>query len=303
MYDGILPLYKPRGMTSHDAIYKLRKLLHMKRIGHTGTLDPDVDGVLPICLGRATRVAEYITNGIKAYEGTVALGTSTTTEDASGEIVSEKEVEKPIPREKVLTVLQGFLGERQQTPPMYSAVKVRGKRLYEYAREGIPVERPTRQIIIYTLQLRDEASSYMNKIPFEVVCGKGTYVRTLAVEIGEQLGYPAHLESLTRTVSGGYSLEDCYTFSDIEKAVETEKLQDLLAPIEKALQDFQKWIVSNEEESKIQNGAVLPLSEDLNFNNEPIAVYNRKGHCLALYQLHPQKEGFIKPMKVFSSAD
>lgn len=297
MYNGILPLYKPRGMTSHDAIYKLRKILHMKRIGHTGTLDPDVDGVLPICLGRATRVAEYITNGTKAYQGVVVLGTSTTTEDASGDIIESKAVKYGIPRETVLNVLKTFLGEQKQTPPMYSAIKVNGKKLYEYAREGVEVERPSRTIEIHSLILRDNAPYFEERIPFEVVCGKGTYVRTLAVEIGKALGYPAHLDGLTRIASGGYRLEECLTFEDIETAVASNQLEERLAPIENALQSFQAWMVSKEEELKIRNGAVLPLLKK--FNNQPIAVYNKEGFALAVYQPHPTKEGLMKPMKVF----
>lgn len=140
--EGILPLWKERGLTSHDCVFKLRKILHMKKIGHSGTLDPDVDGILPICVGRATKVVEFLTDSGKVYEGEITLGYSTTTEDASGEIVDLTPVEKVLSNELIDSTMQTFIGEITQIPPMYSAVKVNGKRLYEYARNGETVERP-----------------------------------------------------------------------------------------------------------------------------------------------------------------
>jgi tRNA pseudouridine55 synthase len=285
-------------MTSHDCVYKLRKILKMKRIGHTGTLDPDVDGVLPICLGQATRVAEYITDGKKAYRGVIILGATTTTEDASGDILESKEVVELISREQVEEVLHTFLGEISQTPPMYSAVKVKGKKLYEYAREGKTVERPTRKVKIYAVRLLDDSEAYGSQIPFEVLCGKGTYVRTLAVDIGQKLGYPAHLDHLTRILSGGYHLEECHSLEEIERAAEVNQVSDLLAPIEKAVEDFPVWVVDEETENCIKNGAVLPWPEG--FKDQPIAVYNSNRECLAIYKEHPEKPGFIKPDKVFA---
>ena len=184
--NGILPLWKPRGMTSHDCVFKLRKLLRTNTVGHTGTLDPEVSGVLPICIGRATKTAEYITASGKTYEGDVTLGYSTTTEDAWGEKVEEKEIDRVITRTEVEEILQSMTGEITQTPPMFSAVKVNGKRLYEYARQGVEVERPSRIVTIHKLQLLDDWIELDPEDPsfsFEVVCGKGTYVRTLAVEI------------------------------------------------------------------------------------------------------------------------
>ena len=155
MYEGILPLWKEKGMTSHDCIFKLRKILHMKRIGHTGTLDPSVEGVLPICLGQATKVAEYIMNQGKTYVATVSIGTSTTTEDADGEVVEQNLSTKHFSKEQIISALQRLTGEITQTPPMYSAVKVNGKRLYEYAREGKVIERPSRKVTIHRLELLD----------------------------------------------------------------------------------------------------------------------------------------------------
>ena len=161
--EGIIPLFKPKGMTSHDCVFKLRKILKTKKVGHTGTLDPDVSGVLPICIGRATKVAEFITDAGKAYEGEVTLGYSTHTEDASGEIVEEKKVDRIITKDEIEKVFHDFTGTITQTPPMFSAVKVNGKRLYEYARQGMIVERPTRTVNIYSIELLDDRLQFAGR--------------------------------------------------------------------------------------------------------------------------------------------
>ena len=199
--EGIIPLYKPKGLTSHDCVFKLRKILRTKKIGHTGTLDPDVTGVLPICVGKATKVAQYLTDAGKTYEGEVTIGISTSTEDASGDVIMEKRIERVILREEILTTLQSLTGTITQTPPMFSAIKVNGKRLYEYARKGIEIERPSRTIQIYSLELLDDRNEFNGEtisFRFRVSCSKGTYIRTLAVMMGEQLGYPAHMSDLCR---------------------------------------------------------------------------------------------------------
>ncbi|HZG72243.1 MAG TPA: tRNA pseudouridine(55) synthase TruB, partial [Chondromyces sp.] len=202
--NGILPLWKERGMTSHDCVFRIRKILRTKKVGHTGTLDPDVDGVLPICIGRATKLSDYIMNAGKTYEGEVTIGYSTTTEDASGDTVEQQTVDRSFTRADILSVLASLTGEISQTPPMYSAVKVKGKKLYEYARQGIEVERPSRTVTIHELELLDERELFEGEtitFSFRAVCSKGTYIRTLAVMIGERLGFPAHMSRLTRTAS------------------------------------------------------------------------------------------------------
>ncbi|GGH82069.1 tRNA pseudouridine synthase B [Pullulanibacillus pueri] len=294
-----MPLYKPKGMTSHDCIYRLRKLLKMKKIGHTGTLDPDVDGVLPICLGQATKIAQYITADSKTYRGIISLGKTTTTEDASGESIEEKPVTDSWSRSELERVFKSFEGAITQVPPMYSAVKVKGKKLYEYAREGIIVERPIRMITIHRLSVDSEEKRFSTMIPFVVDCSKGTYVRTLAVDIGHKLGYPAHLSQLTRLRSGAFQLEECVTFSDIEVAIENGNVDQFIKPINVALSGMPKWIVDDETASRIQNGSVLVKPDD--FKNEPHTVYNRQGECIAIYKVHPQKPQYIKPEKVFSN--
>lgn len=295
-WNGILPLLKPKGMTSHDCVFRLRKILKQKSIGHTGTLDPDVEGVLPICLGRATKIAQFLTNEKKAYQGTIVLGEATDTEDQSGTIIDQKAVSASISQSDVLRVFDSFLGEIEQVPPWYSAVKVNGKKLYEYARQGIEVERPVRRVHLYSLTLVDPADAYSKDIPFSVECSKGTYVRTLAVDIGKALGYPSHLKNLTRVKSGLFQLKDCLTFEQIEKALSSEDFASSLTSIGEALKNFPSLEADPLLEEKIMNGAVLPISKD--FQNEALAVYNRKGECLALYQKHPDKPGMMKPIRV-----
>ncbi len=299
--EGIIPLFKPAGMTSHDCVFKLRKILKTKKVGHTGTLDPDVTGVLPICIGKATKVAEYITDAGKAYEGEVTIGFSTTTEDASGEIVEKKMVNRTITREEILDVLDSLRGEIEQTPPMYSAVKVGGVRLYEYARKGIEVERPTRRVLIYDIQMLDDRSEFTGEtisFSFRVSCSKGTYIRTLAVTIGEKLGFPAHMSCLTRIQSASFTLDDCLTFESIEKLMDAGEMETALYPLEAALSHLPKLQINDKVAEKVKNGALLELPEYLKSTEGPIIAETLDGQALAIYAQHPQKVGILKPVKV-----
>ncbi|WP_391121374.1 tRNA pseudouridine(55) synthase TruB [Psychrobacillus sp. L3] len=302
MYEGILPLWKEKGMTSHDCVFKLRKILKMKRIGHTGTLDPSVEGVLPICLGQATKVAEYIMNEGKTYIATVSIGKSTTTEDADGEIVTKDETEKHFSREQLLVVLNKLTGEIVQTPPMYSAVKVNGKKLYEYAREGKIVERPSRKVTIYTLDLLDEATELSGRnvsFSIEISCSKGTYIRTLAVQIGELLGYPAHMSSLVRTASGSFTKAQCLTLEEVNIANESGHLNDSIFSINYALQSWPTEEITTENEKSIANGQVI-IAHSLLEKNEKI-IYTKNSIPKAVYVKHPTKSGMMKPEKMFSA--
>lgn len=298
--DGILPLWKPKGMTSHDCVFQIRKILKMKKVGHTGTLDPEVDGVLPICLGRATKVAQYITDAGKVYEGEVTIGVSTTTEDAHGDIVEEKNVDREIPISEIEHVLSLLTGEIEQTPPMFSAVKINGKKLYEYARQGITIERPSRTVHIYELQLLNrEVLLSENKLTFKfrVHCSKGTYIRTLAVMIGEKLGYPAHMSSLTRIASASFKTEDCISLERL-KQISNERPEDLkniIKPLETGLAHLPFWQLDDELLLKVINGAVLKIPENWP-EGHVVMVYNNLAY--AIYQKHPEKENVIKPVKV-----
>lgn len=299
--EGILPLFKPKGMTSHDCVFKLRKILRIKRIGHTGTLDPEVDGVLPICIGRATKVAEYITNAGKSYEAEVTIGIATTTEDAVGEVIEKKQITQSITRKVLEEVLNSLTGEIIQTPPMYSAVKVNGKRLYEYARQGIVVERPSRTVTIYSLELLDDREIFEGgsiTFRFRVSCSKGTYIRTLAVMIGEKLGYPAHMSKLTRIKAASFSQEDCFTLSQVEEMTETGTIETILRPIEEALFYLPKLVINDKLAEKVKNGAVMPIPAHLQNITDSIVVETENGLAIAIYRKHPDKPSLMKPEKV-----
>ncbi|MGR6897773.1 tRNA pseudouridine(55) synthase TruB [Rummeliibacillus sp. BSL5] len=301
---GILPLWKEKGMTSHDCVFKVRKILHTKKVGHTGTLDPTVEGVLPICIGNATRLAEYLTNAGKTYEAVIEIGVSTTTEDAEGEIVEEDLSEKQISRNELLQALQSLTGTINQTPPMYSAVKVNGKKLYEYARRGETVERPTRQVTIYELELLDHSTEYKGeKIRFAVriSCSKGTYIRTLAVQIGEALGYPAHMASLVRIKSGTFTKDDCVTLSELQEKVDAGLLQECMKPLEFALYEYPQIELTESIEKSVKNGQVLLMHPALNENDK--IVYMKDNSAVAVYIKHPEKDGFMKPEKMFPNVD
>jgi len=300
-YTGIIILNKPKRITSHDCIIRLRKLLKMKRIGHTGTLDPDVTGVLPICLGKATKIAEYITDAGKEYIGEVTLGFSTTTEDQSGDIVDKKVIDCTITRAEILAVFEQFTGEITQTPPMFSAVKVNGKRLYEYALDGQVINRPSRKVTISELELLDEQSSFSGEtisFSFRVACSKGTYIRTLAVMIGEKLGYPAHMSRLVRSRSAQYTLENALTLEEVASLIETEQLMQHIQPIESGVSGMPFQIANEVLAKRIANGALLAVEHDLPTLSEPTAIFNQVGQLLAIYQNHPSKEGILKPVKI-----
>ncbi|MBD7907086.1 tRNA pseudouridine(55) synthase TruB [Sporosarcina gallistercoris] len=300
--DGILPLWKEKGMTSHDCVFKLRKILRTKKVGHTGTLDPNVEGVLPICIGSATKVASYITDSGKEYIAEVSIGTATETEDADGTVVEKNLSEKVITRKQVLQVLSSLTGHITQIPPMYSAVKVNGRKLYEYARKGIEVERPERSVHIHEIDLLSEDEQFQGIEPrftIKVRCGKGTYIRTLAVQIGERLGYPAHMSHLVRTASGSFVQNDCLTLDEVRNMQESGILEPFLRPLETALDDIVEVHVEDNAEllTKILNGQVLPLHPI--FDTEPEAVFSEHGRAIAVYAPHPEKAGLMKPVKMF----
>ncbi|PGM93090.1 tRNA pseudouridine(55) synthase TruB [Bacillus cereus] len=297
--EGVVLLHKPKGMTSHDCVFKLRKILREKRIGHTGTLDPDVTGVLPICVGRATKIAQFLTSETKTYEGEVTLGFSTTTEDASGEVVEKQDVNRVITRKEVEKVLAELTGTIEQMPPMFSAVKVNGKKLYEYARAGQEVERPVRTITIHEFVLLDEREVFEGEnisFPFRVTCSKGTYVRTLAVMIGEKLGFPSHMSHLVRTASGEFLLEDCISFEEIEENVQNGTVESIFISIDEALSKFPKMVVDEKQAEKIKNG--MFLKNELETTAPFITVFDKNDRCLAIYEHHPKHPGMLKPMKV-----
>ncbi|MBA2174065.1 tRNA pseudouridine(55) synthase TruB [Halobacillus locisalis] len=297
--DGILPLWKPKGFTSHDCVSKARGMMKTRKIGHTGTLDPDVEGVLPLCVGKATKIVPFLTDTEKVYEGTVTLGYSTDTEDASGETIESKAVDPSLTVKEIENALLSFQGNITQTPPMYSAVKVNGKKLYEYAREGIEVERPTRTVTIEEISLLNKdlvIDGDTVSFGIRVVCSKGTYIRTLCVDIGKALGYPAHMASLVRTKTADITAADCYTFTQVQEAADQDQRDSVLLPLARGLTHMPSWDISDEYVSWIQHGRVLEKPNDLDAD-----TFNVKHgeDVLAIYQQHPSKPGLIKPVRVF----
>ena len=291
--NGISNLKKEAGMTSHDAVFKLRKILGTKKIGHGGTLDPDVVGVLPIAVGKATRMVEFMQDEGKVYEGEITLGYSTTTEDASGEVVAETPVLSPLDEKLVDEAIASLTGPISQIPPMYSAVKVNGRKLYEYARAGQQVERPERQVTIYQFDRISPISydGHLAHFTFRVKCSKGTYVRTLSVDLGEKLGYMAHMSHLTRTSAAGLQLEDALTLEEIAEKVEAGQL-DFLHPLEIGIGDLVKVFLTPEEAAEVRFGRFIELDQ----TDQELAAFE-DDKLLAILEKHGD---LYKPRKVFS---
>ena len=290
--DGIINIKKEAGMTSHDVVFKLRKILGTKKIGHGGTLDPDVVGVLPIAVGKATRMVEFMQDEGKVYEGEITLGYSTTTEDASGEVVAETPVLSPLDEKLVDEAIASLTGPITQIPPMYSAVKVNGRKLYEYARAGQEVERPERQVTIYSFE-RTSPICYEDKLArftFRVKCSKGTYIRTLSVDLGEKLGYSAHLSLLTRTSAAGLSLDNALTLEELAEKVRQGDLS-FLHPLEIGTGDLEKVELTVEEVGEVQVGRFIPVESEA---RELAAFYQEK-----LVAILEKREELYKPRKVF----
>lgn len=298
--DGIIPLYKPKGMTSFDCVAKIRHILHQKKVGHSGTLDPNVDGVLPICVGKATKVVNYLMNSGKVYEGSVTLGFSTTTEDLDGEVIDEKNLDKPFRECEIDNAMEQLTGEITQIPPIYSAVKVNGKKLYEYARQGIEVKRPERKVTIYTFERTGQGTFDSKKgtqtIPFRVQCSKGTYIRTLAVSLGKILGVPGVMTQLTRISSGGFKLAETVTFEQLNQAVMTQTLSTLVRPIDFALKDYPHFALSEDLWMRVQNGAILKRSNfDQPKQATSILALTYHDRVQALYQ-YDSKRAAYRPL-------
>ena len=291
MLSGIINLKKEAGMTSHDAVFKLRKMLKEKKIGHGGTLDPDVTGVLPIAVGKATRLIEYMQEEGKIYEGEITLGFSTTTEDASGEVVEVTPVSPDLSQEMVDQAMAAFVGQIVQIPPMYSAVKVDGRKLYEYARAGQEVERPKRTIEISSFERTSPlvAEGDLVRFTFRVKCGKGTYVRTLSVDLGAKLGYASHMSKLERTGSAGLTLDDALTLAEISDLVEKEDFS-FLRPLELGIGDLPTVELTSEQVTEVSFGRRISLETDVDL----LAAF----HQDKLIAILERRDDLYKPRKV-----
>ena len=254
MKSGILNLYKPCGPTSHDMIYRMRRLLGIKKIGHTGTLDPMAEGVLPICIGKGTKASGMLTDSDKAYRATMVLGVTTDTQDADGEVLTRSEVD--VSDARLDEVIQTFLGEIEQIPPMYSAVKVNGRKLYELARRGETVERPVRHVRIDRIQLVERDGE---RVTLDVYCSKGTYIRTLCADIGDALGCGAHVSRLIRIKSGPFTIENAYTEADLAELVAAGRGEDAITSLNEVYAEYPVRTVSGRELFQVKNGVPIPL--------------------------------------------
>ncbi|MFY0542740.1 tRNA pseudouridine(55) synthase TruB [Brevibacillus sp. H7] len=301
--NGVLVLQKPAGMTSHDCVARVRRLFGTKKVGHTGTLDPEVTGVLPICLGHATRLVEYIQDLPKTYEVVMTLGVSTTTEDATGEVLESKTVDaSTITEERIRSVFQQFLGEMEQVPPMYSAVKVNGKRLYDLAREGLVVERKGRRVTIYDLTLHAiEATGDTVRISFACTCSKGTYVRTLCVDLGRALGYPAHMAQLVRVKSGPFTLADAIPLAELEERLaQGADPNAFLLSIPRALSFLPRYEIAPERKKAVLNGLETALPGVSLEEGSLICLFS-EGQLLGIHRVcYGPKGPYAKAEKVFS---
>ena len=264
--DGILNIFKPKGMTSHDVIREIRKIFNMKRVGHTGTLDPNAAGVLPVCIGKGTRISEYLLSLPKEYIGELTLGYSTDTQDIEGKIL--KYSYKKVSEDDIYKAVDRFKGEIEQIPPMYSALKHNGQRLYEIARKGEVVERKQRKAIIYDLNIMKIID---NKVIFYVKCSRGTYVRTLCNDIGELLGTYGYMSYLIRVGVGNFSIEDSFSL-DYLKNIDFDELKSVVLPMDEGLKHMESIIVEKDFFNKLINGAKVPV------DNYDISKYNTKDY-------------------------
>lgn len=293
-FQGIIVIKKEKGFTSHDVVAKLRGILHMKKIGHTGTLDPDAVGVLPVALGKGTKLVDLITDKEKTYEAVLRLGITTDTQDMSGTVLEEKPVN--VTEEQIREAIAGFEGEQMQIPPMYSALKVNGKKLYELAREGKTVERKARPVCFYQIEVLD---IQLPVVRIRVTCSKGTYIRTLCHDIGQKLGCGGCMEQLLRTRVGRFSLEESHTLSEVEQAVADGTVQEWIYPVEKVLAEYPKIQADPYGDRLLQNGN--PLSENLVDEQHKegwVRMYASNGNFTGIFQWDEKKKKYY-PVKMF----
>ncbi|MCI8516453.1 MAG: tRNA pseudouridine(55) synthase TruB [Hungatella sp.] len=311
MVDGVLNIYKEKGYTSHDVVAKLRGILHQKKIGHTGTLDPEAEGVLPVCLGKATRLCDMLTDNTKTYRAVLLLGRETDTQDATGQTVSEREPE--VTEEAVREAVMSFAGDYDQIPPMYSALKVDGKKLYELARAGKVVERQPRPVVIHEI-LVDHIC--LPRVTMTVCCSKGTYIRTLCHDIGRKLGCGGCMEALVRTRAGRFRLEDSLKLSQVESLWGQGSLGQHIVSIEEMFSGYRKLRTRKEADVLVRNGNPLK-AEDLPLwgtweqtgewageetcqagTDRYYRLYDSDGHFMGIYRWEEGKSRLM-PWKMF----
>ncbi len=327
MFNGIINVYKEAGYTSHDVVARLRGIFRQKKIGHTGTLDPAAVGVLPVCLGKATRVCDLLTDKDKTYRCVMLLGVETDTQDTTGKVLAEREVK--VTQEALRKAVADFVGDYQQIPPMYSALKVDGKKLYELARAGREVERRPRSVRIEEIVIENMD---LPRVTMEVTCSKGTYIRTLCHDIGQTLGCGACMEQLTRTRVGDFMLEDSLTLARIEAVVKgsagkrreaaeggdtgaeaaadeaagEERLRSILRPVDDLFRQYPKVVALETAQKLLENGNRIPVSLlaawETEWEKQSLRLYDSVGRFAGIYQYQPGERD-IRPIKIFLEKD
>lgn len=306
MIHGVINIYKEKGYTSHDIVAKLRGILKQKKIGHTGTLDPDAEGVLPVCLGGGTRLCDMLTDKDKTYRAVMLLGKETDTQDISGTVLKEMSV--TVTEEQVKAAAESFIGDYEQIPPMYSALKVNGKKLYELAREGKTIERAARPVRILELTIEE---INLPRVIMTVTCSKGTYIRTLCHDIGEKLGICACMEELTRTRVGIFEIQDALRLSEVEELQKkksegesvSQELLEYIIPVDQMLKQYPAFEMKEGMDRFLYNGNSLFPNQFTGTSAEKkvsgwVRIYDSQGHFCGVYQYDMQKKCY-RPVKMF----
>lgn len=297
-YNGIINIYKEQGYTSFDVVAKLRGILKMRKIGHTGTLDPDATGVLPVVLGSATKLVDMLTDKKKEYIATLRLGITTDTLDITGTVLSENTPD--VSEGEVRDAILSFIGPQLQTPPMYSAIKVNGRKLYELAREGIEIERQKRSIEIFDIEILDMS---LPDIRLRVECSKGTYIRSLCADIGDRLSCGAVMTSLMRTKSGDFAIDRAYTLREVEEAAAGGRVEEMITPVDYCFMDYAGVTVAGDIYKTVRNGNMIRKADIAREMTEGdrsfVRIYDAEGNFLAVYETG--KPGLYKVHKMFLS--
>ncbi len=297
MINGIINVYKEAGFTSHDVVAKMRGICKQKKIGHTGTLDPQATGVLPVCLGSGTKLCDMLTDKDKEYVAELLLGVTTDTQDTTGETLSKNEV--LVSQAQVKEAVMSFLGDYQQIPPMYSALKVDGKKLYELARAGKEVERKARPVTIHEIEILEME---LPVVKLRVACSKGTYIRTLCADIGEKLGCGGTMQSLKRTRVGHFELKDAVTLSKLEALRDEGRLQEIVFPVEQAFADSPLLHVKAQFQKLLENGNSIYPNQTVEVKTykagEWVKFYGEDNRFVGVYTYIPERKWY-KPVKMF----
>lgn len=288
--NGIIIIDKPMGRTSHDIVYEVRKLTGIKKVGHTGTLDPMATGVLPVCIGSATKAADLLALSDKSYRAQLVLGKTTDTQDAEGTVLSQSKV--TCTEEEIREAISSFVGELEQIPPMYSAVKQNGKKLYELARQGIEVERKSRQVTVNSIDILNIKE---NTVTIDVTCSKGTYIRTLCADIGEKLGTGAYMSKLRRTRTGPFTLEGSFTLQKLRELKEQNSLLETVISTDALFKEYPAIRLNEKQVRSVTNGVRMSWPGD---DGQIYRVYDGNDNFLCISQL---SDGRLKLVKSFWS--